>query len=141
MTQHTVTTVWKENMQFVSDNPLGHTVLIDTTKENGGDNCGLSPKAMMLSSLAGCSGLDVVSLLKKMRVEIEDFKIVVTGELTEEHPKYYHTVFVDYHFTGDNLNEEKIEKVVNLSIEKYCGVMEMFRKFATVKTATHFHKK
>lgn len=139
MASHTVTTVWKENMQFETDNPSGHKVLIDTSEENGGNNSGLGPKAMMLSSLAGCSGLDVVSLLKKMRTSVNDFKMEVTGELTEEHPKYYDKVTVDYHFYGDNLDEDKINKAVKLSIDKYCGVMEMFRKFAEVKTATHFH--
>ncbi|KAB1160715.1 OsmC family protein [Tenacibaculum aiptasiae] len=139
MASHTVTTVWKENMQFETDNPSGHKVLIDTSEENGGNNSGLGPKAMMLSSLAGCSGLDVVSLLKKMRTSVNDFKMEVTGELTEEHPKYYDKVTVDYHFYGDNLDEDKINKAVKLSIDKYCGVMEMFRKFAEVKTTTHFH--
>lgn len=140
MAQHIVTTTWQENMQFISDNPSGHQVTIDTSEENGGNNSGLGPKAMMLSSLAGCSGLDVVSLLRKMRVDLADFKMVVTGELTEEHPKYYRTVHVEYHFTGTDLKEDKIEKAVQLSIDKYCGVMEMFRKFATVKTSIHYHK-
>ena len=139
MASHTVTTVWKENMQFETDNPSGHKVLIDTSEENGGNNSGLGPKAMMLSSLAGCSGLDVVSLLNKMRTEITDFKMEVTGELTEEHPKYYNKVSVDYHFYGTDLDEEKINKAVKLSVDKYCGVMEMFRKFAAIKTTNHFH--
>ena len=95
----------------------------------------------MLSSLAGCSGLDVVSLLKKMRAEVEDFKIEVTGELTEEHPKFYNNVKVDYHFTGTNLQEDKINKAVTLSVEKYCGVMEMFRQFAEIKTEIFLHEK
>ena len=95
----------------------------------------------MLSSLAGCSGLDVVSLLKKMKVEIDDFKIVTTAELTDEHPKYYHKVKVDYHFYGKELNEKKIEKAVNLSIDRYCGVFEMFRQFAKMETEIHLHKK
>ena len=140
MVSHTVTTVWVENMQFETDNPNGHKALIDTTKEHGGNSSGLGPKAMMLSSLAGCSGLDIVSLFKKKRVVIDDFKIEITGELTDEHPKYYHTVSVGFYFYGTNLDENKINKVVNLSVDKYCGVMEMFRKFATVKTAVHFHK-
>lgn len=139
MASHTVTTVWKEDMQFETDNPSGHKVFIDTSSEHGGNDSGLRPKAMMLSSLAGCSGLDVVSLLKKMRITPDDFKMEVTGELTEEHPKYYHTVTVDYHFYGKELDETKIQKAVNLSIEKYCGVMEMFRKFAKVNTAIHIH--
>lgn len=140
MASHTVTTVWKENMQFETDNPSGHKVLIDTSEENGGNNAGLGPKAMMLSSLAGCSGLDVVSLLNKMRTSVADFKMEVTGELTDEHPKYYNKVSVDYHFYGTDLDEEKINKAVKLSVDKYCGVMEMFRKFAAIKTTNHFHK-
>lgn len=141
MASNTVTTVWKENMQFETDNPSGHKVLIDTSEENGGNNSGLGPKAMMLSALAGCSGLDVVSLLKKMRVEINDFKMITTGKLTEEHPKYYHSVNLEYHFYGENLKEDKINKAVDLSVSTYCGVMEMFRKFADVKTSIHFHNK
>lgn len=94
---------------------------------------------MMLSSLAGCSGLDVISILDKMKVELDDFKMDVSGELTDEHPKYYHSVKVDYHFYGKDLNKSKCEKAVNLSVEKYCGVMEMFRQFAKVETEIHFH--
>ncbi len=129
---HTVTTTWKQNLQFESDNPSGHTVLIDTSIENGGQNSGLAPKAMMLSSLAGCSGLDVISILNKMKVRVDDFKIITTGELTEEHPKFYHSVHVIYQFFGNELPQDKLKKAVDLSVEKYCGVMEMFRKFANV---------
>ena len=139
MATNTVTTVWKENMVFESDNPSGDTLFIDAPDE-GIDSKGLRPKAMMLSSLAGCSGLDIVSLLKKMRAEVDDFKMIVHGELTEEHPKYYHKVSVEYHFYGSDLKEDKINKAVDLSIEKYCGVMEMFRRFADVKTEVYLHE-
>ncbi|SEA58533.1 OsmC family protein [Bizionia paragorgiae] len=134
-----ITTEWVGGMQFESDNPSGKTVIMDTDVEGSTVRYGLSPKAMMLSSLAGCSGLDVVSVLEKMKVEDYKFKMDVEGELTDEHPKYYHTVTVDYHFYGKDLNESKINKAVNLSVDKYCGVMEMFRKFATVKTNIHIH--
>ena len=100
MTKNLVTTVWRENMQFESDNPSGLSLDMDAGEENGGAGKGYRPKALMLSSLAGCSGLDVISLLEKMRVQITDFKIEATGELTEEHPKFYHKVKVDYHFTS-----------------------------------------
>lgn len=138
-----VTVAWKGNMLFESDNPRegNHIVLMDANKENGGNNDGLGPKAMMLSSLAGCSGLDVVSVLKKMKAEVDDFKMEVHGELTDEHPKYYHKVSLDYHFYGSDLNESKIKKAVDLSIEKYCGVMEMFRQFADVTTSIYLHQK
>ena len=102
MANNIVTTVWKENMLFESDNPSNETLFMDAPDE-GIENKGLRPKAMMLSSLAGCSGLDVVSLLKKMRAEVDDFKMIVQGDLTDEHPKYYHKVHVEYHFYGSNL--------------------------------------
>ncbi|PKP24513.1 MAG: osmotically inducible protein OsmC [Bacteroidetes bacterium HGW-Bacteroidetes-2] len=136
--EHIVTTQWKQNLQFESDNPSGHTVIMDTSVENGGDGSGLSPKAMMLSSLAGCSGLDVISVLNKMKVTLDDFKIIVTGKLTEVHPKYYQSVTVSYHFYGSKLDKKKLKKAVDLSVEKYCGVMEMFRKFAEVTIDIQF---
>ena len=126
-------------MLFESDNPSGDTIYMDAPDE-GIENRGLRPKAMMLSSLAGCSGLDVISLLKKMRADVSDFKMIVHGVLTDEHPKYYHKVSVEYHFYGNDLQEEKINKVVTLSVDKYCGVMEMFRQFAKVTTEVYLHK-
>jgi putative redox protein len=139
MASNTITTVWKENMVFESDNPSGETLFMDAPDE-GIENKGLRPKALMLSSLAGCSGLDVVSLLKKMRAEVNDFKMVVHGELTEEHPRYYHKVVIEYHFYGSDLQEDKINKAVKLSVDQYCGVMEMFRQFAKVSTEVYLHK-
>jgi putative redox protein len=134
-----ITTQWKGDMVFESDNPRWPSIMMDASKEFGGTDSGMAPKAMMLSSLAGCSGLDVVSVINKMKVKIDDFKMEVTGELTKEHPKYYHTVIVDYHFYGTNLKEGKIKKAVDLSVEKYCGVMAMFRKFSNVKIIIHYH--
>ena len=139
MASNTITTVWKENMVFESDNPSGETLFMDAPDE-GIENKGLRPKALMLSSLAGCSGFDVVSLLKKMRAEVNDFKMVVHGELTEEHPRYYHKVVIEYHFYGSDLQEDKINKAVKLSVDQYCGVMEMFRQFAKVSTEVYLHK-
>ncbi len=139
MATNTVTTHWKKNMQFESDNPSGHHLTMYDASADNGEVKGFGPKALMLSSLAGCSGLDVDSLLTKMRAEVEDFNIVVTGELTTEHPKFYNKVKVDYHFYGSDLKEDKITKAVNLSIDKYCGVMEMFRQFAEVTTEIHLH--
>lgn len=134
-----ITTHWKGNMVFESDNPRWPSIMMDASKEFGGTNSGMAPKAMMLSSLAGCSGLDVISTLNKMKVEIDDFKIEVSGELTEEHPKYYHSVVVDYHFYGTDLNKKKCERAVDLSVDKYCGVMEMFRRFAKIETNIIYH--
>ncbi|QXP69047.1 OsmC family protein [Polaribacter sp. R2A056_3_33] len=140
MTTNIVRTTWKENMQFESDNPSGLNLTMDAGEESGGEGKGYRPKALMLASLAGCSGLDVVSLLTKMRAEVAEFKIDITAELTDEHPKFYNKVKVDYHFTDIDLKPEKIQKAVNLSVTKYCGVMEMFRQFAEVEIEIHLHK-
>ncbi|WP_111683282.1 OsmC family protein [Winogradskyella tangerina] len=134
-----IITHWQGGLTFESDNPSGKKVIMDTDIEGQDERYGLSPKAMMLSSLAGCSALDVISILDKMNEEIDDFKIEVTGELTDEHPRYYHSVDVEYHFYGSELNKKKCERAVNLSVEKYCGVMEMFRRFAEVKTSIVYH--
>ena len=134
-----ITTHWKDGLTFESDNPSGKSVVMDTNIDGQDERYGLSPKAMMLSSLAGCTALDVISTLDKMKEEIDDFKIEVSGELTDEHPRYYHSVVVDYHFYGSELNKKKCERAVNLSVEKYCGVMEMFRQFAHVKTNIIYH--
>ncbi len=139
MADHTVTTVYKQGMQFETDSPTGYKALIDTSPDNGGNNEGLGPKGMMLSALAGCTGLDIVFVLNKMRAEVPHFEMVVKGALTEEHPKTYHTVYLDYHFYGDDLNKEKINKAIALSEKEYCGVMEMFRKFSILKIKVHFH--
>jgi putative redox protein len=134
-----ITTHWKGGLTFESTNPSGKSVIMDTNIEGQNERFGLSPKAMMLSALAGCSALDVISTLDKMKEAIDDFKIEVSGELTDEHPRYYHTVVVDYHFYGSDLNKKKCERAVNLSVETYCGVMEMFRRFAEVRVQLFFH--
>lgn len=135
-----ISTKWLGNMAFESNNPSGHSLKIDISKEDGGDGSGLRPKALMLSGLAGCSGLDIAALIKKMKLDVTDFHIETIASLTDEHPKYYDKVTVEYHFYGRDLNEKKLQRAVDLSVEKYCGVMEMFRKFAVLDIKTIFHK-
>jgi putative redox protein len=140
MTNH-ITTKWLGGMAFESNNPSGHNLKIDAGPDDGGEGSGLRPKALMLSGLAGCSGLDVASLIKKMKLEVDDFTIETIANLTDEHPKYYDSVVIEYHFYGSNLKEDKLQRAVDLSVEKYCGVMEMFRRFAQLEIKTIFHHK
>ncbi|MBK5210320.1 MAG: OsmC family protein [Flavobacteriaceae bacterium] len=128
---------WKGEMLFESVAPEG-SVMIDAAEESGGQGKGLRPKAMMLTSLAGCTAMDVASLLKKMRAEVEDFKIEVEANLTDEHPKFYDKVKVTYRFYDKDFQKDKIEKAVNLSVERYCGVIHMFRQFAEVTTEIQY---
>ena len=134
-----ISTKWLGNMAFESNNPSGIPVRIDAGPESGGEGGGYRPKALMLSSLAGCSGLDVAMLIRKMKLQVEDFHIETIGHLTEEHPQIYNRVEVEYHFHGSSLNEAKLQRAVDLSIEKYCGVTEMFKGFADLEIKTIFH--
>ncbi len=111
-----------------------HHLIIDADLKVGGENKGPRPKGLLLSSLAGCTGMDVVSILKKMKVEDYDLKLNVEGELTEEHPKIYHTINLNYIFTGKDLPIEKLKRAVELSETRYCGITEMLRKAATINT-------
>ena len=138
MTNH-ITTTWLGDMKFESTNPSGHNLFIDAGEESGGKGEGYRPKALMLSGLAGCSGLDVAALIKKMKLDVADFKIEIDANLTEEHPKFYDKVAMNFHFFGDNLDEKKLQRAVDLSVEKYCGVMEIFRQFADVQVNTFFN--
>ncbi len=102
-------------------------------------NTGFRPKALILSALAGCTAIDVVDLLRKMRVEYKEFKIEVSGELTEEHPKTYHTINLTYLIKLTNEDDKsKMEKAVKLSQGKYCGVTAMVKKFATLNVHINY---
>ena len=139
MTQ-TIKTQWEGNMLFNADT-LGGNFKIDAAEESGGQGKGVRPKALMLTSLAGCAGMDIVSLLKKMRAEVDGMEINVSGELTDEHPKFYNKVTLEYIFYGTDLKKDKIEKAIELSADKYCGVMEMFRQFAEITTVIKYEEK
>ena len=116
-----------EKMQFESE-LNGHKITIDADPKVGGENKGPRPKPLMLLSLAGCNAMDVISILRKMRVEPDDFNVEVQADQTDEHPKHYHKMHVIYSFEGEDLPLDKIKKAVNLSEERYCGVSAVYKK-------------
>lgn len=120
---------WKNNMSFdveVND----HIITIDADERVGGENHGPRPKALLLAGLAGCTGMDVISILKKMRVTPDNFNVTAEAEQSEEHPKVYTKILLTYTFKGKELPLDKIEKAVNLSQERYCGVSAMLSQVA-----------
>ena len=110
----------------------GHKFFIDADEKVGGENKGPRPKPLMLAALAGCTAMDVISILKKMRVEPDYFNVSVEGELTEEHPKQYNKMHIVYEFKGKDLSMNKLQKAVNLSEERYCGVSALYKKVIPV---------
>jgi putative redox protein len=125
--KHNVNTSWVGKMKFDSE-VSGHHIILDAAEEVGGENAGPRPKELMLSALAGCTGMDVVSILKKMKMELDAFDIKIEADLTEEHPKVYSKMHIIYQFKGKDLDMEKLQKAIRLSQENYCGVSAMYRK-------------
>jgi len=118
---------WAGDMAFEAE-VNDFKIMLDAEPRVGGKNRGPRPKPLTLVSLGGCTGMDVISILTKMRVKPDYFNVEVSGELTDEHPKYFHTIHIRYIFRGKDLPMDKLEKAVNLSQDRYCGVSEMLRK-------------
>jgi putative redox protein len=115
-------TVWHKDHEFTST--LDHNkIYIDGARKKG-----FGPKALLLAGLAGCSGIDVVDIFKKMRVEFSEFSIEVKAAQTEDFPKVYKDIYITYKVKTDPENEKKVKNAIDLSLEKYCGVAAMLRK-------------
>jgi putative redox protein len=127
MEKHTITANWLGGRAF-EGNVGGHRIVVDTPVEKGGGNLGPSPKQLMLLSLAGCTGIDIAIIASKMKLDVTKLEITVEGELTEEHPRFYRRMHVVYEFTGKDLRLDKLQKAVELSEEKYCGVSAVYKK-------------
>ena len=125
--KHSVETSWRGNMLFEAT-VSGHPVLMDAATAAGGADQGARPKELMLAALAGCTGMDVVSILKKMRIDLDGLNIRVDGDVTEEHPKHYNRMHITYEFKGKELPIEQLKKAIDLSQERYCGVSAVYRK-------------
>ena len=122
-----VNTKWLGEMAFEGD-INGHKIVIDADPAVGVQDKGPRPKPFMLLALGGCTAMDVISILKKMRVEVDSFNVRVEGYLTDEHPKHFYKMHVIYEFTGKNLPVDKLKTAIELSEERYCGVSATYKK-------------
>lgn len=134
-----MTTVVKWNgsgMAFDATASTGHTVRMDAAPEVGGENTGPRPMEMVLMGLGGCTGIDVVMMLQKMGQDIKDVQIEIESERADDIPKVYTKIHVHFKVIGNDLNEKKVKRAVNLSAEKYCSVSKMLE--ATVEMSHDF---
>lgn len=113
---------------FIGRSESNHWIVIDTKKEHGGQDAAAQPMEMVLGALGGCTGMDVESILLKMRTPAEKFRIEVSAERCEQHPRVFTKIHLKYIFHGNNLNPENIAKAVNLSQNKYCPISAMLAK-------------
>jgi len=112
---------WNSEMAFTAM-VNGHELMLDLDEDAGGKNLGPRPKPLLLVSLGGCTGMDVISILKKMRIEPDYFNVRIEGEVTEEHPKHFTKIHLIYEFRGKDLPIDKLQKAIDLSKERYCGI-------------------
>lgn len=124
---------WDSGMAFQVEQD-GHRFVLDASAEAGGRDLGPRPKALLLSGLGACTGIDVVGILEKMRVKLDGLEIQVSAETRDEHPRIYTGIHVRYVFRGKDLPLEKLERAVKLSEETYCGVSAMLRPAVPITT-------
>lgn len=132
-----VTQVHKNGITFAGHTDTRHWVVMDGPENFGGKDAGIRPKEMLLLALAGCTGSDVASIMAKKRVALDSFDMEITAQETEEHPKVYESMHVEYIFRGKGIEAKDVERAIELSQTKYCGVTAMLEKAMTI---THSYR-
>ena len=127
MKKETVNVQWVKGLSFEAEVD-GFKLHLDADPEFGGKGKGPKPKPLMMVALGGCTGMDIVSLLNKMRVDYQSLNIIVEGDLTEEHPKHFKKMKVIFELKGKDIDIKKVQKAVDLSKEKYCGVSYSYKE-------------
>lgn len=122
-------------LQFVGEADSGHAIVMDGTPEAGGKNTGLRPMELLLVGIGGCSGMDVVSILKKKKQNISGFEINVNGEKADNYPKKFTGIDIEFVIKGKNISDEAVKKAVQISMEKYCSVKAALEGSAEIRYA------
>ena len=123
---------WVDGMLMVGKSHSGHSITMDGPPEIGGDNLGVRPMEMLLLGVAGCTMIDVVTTLKKMRQELTHCETIVNAERAADHPKVFTDIHIQFLVKGNDLDSKKVEKAITLSAEKYCSASIMLGKTASI---------
>lgn len=126
-----------QGITFAGKTDSKHWVPMDGPENFGGSDAGIRPKELLLLSLGGCTASDVASILNKKRVNLENFEINISADMTDEHPKVYTKINLEYVFYGKGIKEADVERAIELSQTKYCGVTAMLQKAMEI---THTYK-
>ena len=121
---------WQGNKAFEATSSTGHKVMMDASKEVGGEDRGSRPMEMLLMGLGGCSGIDVMMMLEKGKQDVKDCQMEITSERAEGIPAVYTKIHLHVKVFGTDLNEKKVKRAVELSADKYCSVSKMLEKTA-----------
>ena len=123
---------WVDGMLMVGKSHSGHSITMDGPTEIGGENLGVRPMEMLLLGVAGCTMIDVVTTLKKMRQELTHCETKVNAERADDHPKVFTDIHIQFIVKGQDLDPKKVEKAITLSAEKYCSASIMLGKTASI---------
>jgi putative redox protein len=124
-------------ISFAAKSDSNHWVVMDGPEESSGSNAGVRPKELLLMGLGGCTGSDIVNILKKKRIQVDDFEMNITAEVSDEHPKVFTSIHIDFVFYGENIPEKDVERAIELSQTKYCSVTKMLENAIEI---THAYK-
>jgi putative redox protein len=113
---------WLDGVRFVASDDKGHSIVIDSSREGGGEGSAFTPMQLLLVALGSCTGMDVVNILQKQRQKLTSFEIVVSGERVSDYPRVYGKVHVEYKLKGENLRDKALRTAIQLSEDKYCSV-------------------
>lgn len=128
----TVQAVLETGMRFDVETGSGHHIILDASEENGGQDTGPRAMEMLLVGLAGCAGMDIISILRKKRQDVTGYEVHVHGNRVEEHPAVFVEITVEHIFTGHNIRPEAVKRAIELTEERYCAASVMLGKTATV---------
>jgi len=123
---------WKGRMSFTGSADSGFEVPLGSYPEVGGDNDGFRPMELMAVSLAGCTAMDVISILKKKRQEVSDFQVKVETERSDQHPKVFTSAVIEYHVAGKDIAENAVTRAMELSADSYCPAQAMIGKIIPI---------
>ena len=134
-----VTIEWERDLRFTATNERNVSMIMDATDAEGRP-AGITPMELLLMALGGCTGIDVVLILKKQRQKLERLTLNVTGRRREEEPRYYEQIHVEYVLKGSGLDEKKLQRAIQLSEEKYCSISVMLKNKAKITSSYKIEK-
>ena len=125
---------WKGGLSFVGTAKAGYEVPLGAPARVGGSDDGFHPMELLGVGLAGCTGMDVISILQKKRQEVEQFEVLVHTQRDDDHPRVWTRVHIEYIISGRDIDPKAVERAIELSATKYCPAQHMFSKFIEITT-------
>ncbi len=131
---------WTGGIRFEGKSLFGHKIITDGAKSAGGSESGYKPTELLMFGLAGCTGIDVATILTKMRQELTGIEVEVQGHQPEEYPKPFSKIYIKYIFTGKNLDKGKVEQAIQMSEDKYCSISQTLKGVSNIISTYEIHE-